>query len=101
MNNPTISSAGPKGSGRTTAQLVRLPRGSMFFWCTSDIWYPRSLCHKLNRADIKVFPRSHLDDYYRFHGCRFPGADVDHAVLFSADEADCWEKIISLVVRRF
>lgn len=84
-----------RGTGRTTKQLQDAPKGAQFYWCNGHIDYPIRLARCLDRADIKILPRS------GFRIDMLMGADpalvvIDHAFepsSFAEREAMDWHHI--------
>lgn len=81
-----ISTLGPRGVGRTTKDLLSLPRGSLYivhhFAAVDRV---RRDLAKLDREDISVEPWSRVRDG-SLRGTRWPGIDIDHAVSLNKDE---------------
>jgi len=77
---PSIPSTG-RGSGRTTSQLLALPKGGWYF-CKSvpHCHVIKVIANHHGRTDIVLKPIDDLRDYYQFHGCQIPGFDIDHYV---------------------
>lgn len=80
---------GGRGSGRTTRQLLALPKGGWYF-CAS---WPhtlniKDLANKVGRPDIVMRDVNELRDYNQFHGMQIPGFDIDHYVIESCQDPE-------------
>jgi hypothetical protein len=84
-----------RGTGRTTTQLKNLPARATFFWYTNDTYYPKALAKKLNREDIKVYPRSSLANPHKFYGLAYFKFALDHATSSFMSLAE-WDGLIDL-----
>lgn len=65
-------------TGKTTAQLKALPKNAIFIWCSNDVHYPNTLLRMMGRSDIRVYPRSVLNDPIPLRGIRYDHIEADH-----------------------
>lgn len=69
-------------SGRTTDQMVKSPRKTIYIWCNDKLEYPRRLANYLGRGDIRVVPYSWIaeSDFRRLK--TFDQKDIvwDHSI---------------------
>lgn len=72
-------------TGKTTQQLINAPKDSFFVWCNSDFHYPKQLCSKLNRPDIRLIGPS--DIAYTIRGLRVP-VIIDHYAYHLVSDSD-------------
>ncbi len=72
-----------RGTGTTTQQLKSAPEGALFIWCNNfTLNYPKSICSRINRPDIKVVGPHVLtsEGYPQLHGSQYSDIIVDHAL---------------------
>lgn len=79
-----------RGTGRTTAQILGLPKNAHFVWCNEVLHYPRRLCERLRRSDVTVVGPSWVLNG-NWMGCELTGVLVDHAYEDRKNESRFWE----------
>jgi hypothetical protein len=76
---------GKRGSGRTTQQMQRAPKGAIYIWCNSHLDYPKRLASQLGRQDLVLVRPDWLSDR-RYMGQRLSGIIIDHATTLSEEQ---------------
>lgn len=77
-----------RGDGKTSRQMQEAPKGAIFIWCTSDLWYPKHLAIALERKDLKIVRPEWLDgDEWR--GLHYSEIIVDHWARLTTKQ---WDK---------
>jgi len=84
-----------RGTGRTTEQIQRAPRGAVFVWCNGHLDYPQSLAFKLGRLDLRIVGPEWLEDAWR--GCNLTGLVLDHAADLTRRQVDGWNAALTRV----
>lgn len=81
---------GPRGSGRTSRQIMEAPKSSIYIWCADDLGYPLTIAEKLGRSDLLFQSVRRLEqDSYFLRGVT-NWVVVDHAVALSET---AWEAV--------
>ncbi len=90
-----------RGTGTTIQQLLGAPKGALFIHCNRYTEYPKSLCKRIGREDIKVVGVQVLsdDEYMCLHGEYWPAIIVDHATEGSAERHRVFAHIVKYYVR--
>lgn len=78
----------PRGTGKTTEQMLNAPKGALFVWCNDNLTYPIGLAIKLNRGDLEIVSPAWMNDY-RYIGRSFTGVVADHALYDNKSDEDC------------
>lgn len=84
--------AGGRGSGRTRAQMERLPQGAVFVWCDGRLDYPKRLAESIGRTDLRIVSPGWISgDMHR--GRRITGIAIDHAMSRDKKYIEFWRKV--------
>ena len=78
FNPRGIATMTPRQTGRTTAQMKRLPKGGLFIWCVNALNYPQKLAQFIERPDIKIVRPCWVMGQ-NWKGFNFSGVELDHA----------------------
>jgi hypothetical protein len=83
---PPKGIGGPRGSGRTSRQILALPIGAWYFVHHMAGFKHTVKRHQyyfddLGRSDVVLKWAKTLEDTYMYHGCAISGFDVDHYVF--------------------
>ena len=101
-----------RGTGRTTRQLEHCRDGSLFVWCTTDLWAVKNICMriggtfnakesiwtKLDGSRVRIARASVLTELCqadKYRGYEFTGVTVDHA--FEGADYECAQLLLSRV----
>lgn len=69
-----------RGSGRTSRRILGAPKGAIYIWCNSGVWYPTKLAVHLKREDLKIISFGKATSPGYFDGRDDPVV-IDHAWL--------------------
>ena len=76
----------------TTSQMEKAPEGAFYIWLNSDLIYPKTLAHTLNRCDLKIRPISWLTiDHIMAYNRNM--LIIDHACKLSKRQIDLLDRI--------
>lgn len=74
---------GPRGSGRTSRQIMEAPRSSIYIWPNADLSYPMNIARVMGRHDLVFHWVGYLErDTYMLRGVN-NWVVVDHSVALS------------------
>lgn len=87
INPPVTIHQRFRGDGTTTKQIQFAPLDAIFIWCDERIEYPTRIAIALGRRDLKIMPRSVLQqDCLRLRGIYGRRIVVDHATRLTERE---------------
>ena len=86
-----------RGTGRTTKQMLAAPKGAVYIWPNSHLYYPKHLAIDLGRADLIIRGAEVFDTNFFFLGGHFSGLILDHAVTLFGKRANNYRWIARMI----
>lgn len=87
-----------RGTGRTSRQMKRAPRGAVYVWHSDRLQDARAFAARLGREDLKMVAPSWLTDR-RWMGIRAPALIVDHAARLTEEQRDILGYVRQAILR--